>query len=374
MRGLAACVVVQAHLARFFHASALPHAHIAVDFFSMLSGFVLTYAYQQRLDHGWSLRSFVKMRFIRVYPIYVLGLLLGLIFNIFQSHFGKTHLAPGAIGFLVVLGLLLLPAPPGYLPGGPSLFTFDVPAWSLFFELVANLGHAVLMRRRGWVFIAASAVLWGGILERGIFLRGTLGFGAYRSDLFYGFARIAFSYLLGMLIFLVWKTGKFRVHLSPVLPIALFMTLVFIPDTPQVAIHCDLLLLVTALPLIILLGAEATLPQWSMPPAALLGASSYSIYLLHVPVAEMFEQAWKLVTHHTIESSAPWAGILCAIVIFVVAVTVDRLYDMPIRALLRRRWAGRPAIHVAVRTPQPILLADALASSSTSLESVELPG
>jgi peptidoglycan/LPS O-acetylase OafA/YrhL len=374
LRGLGACVVMEAHLARFFNARVLPHAHIAVDFFSMLSGFVLTYAYQERLDHGWSLRSFVKMRFIRVYPIYILGLTLGFLFNVVRDHFGKVHLiAYGPMGLIFVIGLLLLPVPPQFQPGGPALYPFDVPAWSLFFELIVNLCHAILIRRRGWIFLTVSALIWAGILQHGILQRGTLGFGAYRSDLFYGLARILFSYLVGMLVLLLWKTGKFNVRLSPLVPVILLAALVLIPDTRQIAIHCDLLLLITALPLVILLSADSKLPRWFMPPARLLGTSSYSVYLLHVPIAGMFEQAWKHMTRHTIESSAPWSGILCAIVVFLVAIGVDRFYDLPVRTLLRRRWVGKPSIYVAHRGSRLVPSTVALAEPVHLLEAIELP-
>jgi peptidoglycan/LPS O-acetylase OafA/YrhL len=78
LRGIAALVVVQFHLHELFGRLIFPHGYLAVDFFFMLSGFVLRFAYQQRLDTGWSLSRFLRVRLIRLYPLYLLGLLLGL--------------------------------------------------------------------------------------------------------------------------------------------------------------------------------------------------------------------------------------------------------------------------------------------------------
>jgi hypothetical protein len=80
LRGFAAILVVLYHmppyLQRWF---ACPNAFLAVDFFFCLSGFIIAYSYEDRILRGMSFRDFCSSRLIRLYPLYFLGSLFGLI-------------------------------------------------------------------------------------------------------------------------------------------------------------------------------------------------------------------------------------------------------------------------------------------------------
>lgn len=69
LRGIAAIAVVTFHFHEYFF-QYTNHGYLAVHFFYMLSGFVLSYAYQQRLDAGWKCAAFLKTRLIRLYPMF----------------------------------------------------------------------------------------------------------------------------------------------------------------------------------------------------------------------------------------------------------------------------------------------------------------
>ena len=350
LRGLGAVVVLQVHLARFFGIPGLPHGPMAVDFFSMLSGFVLSFAYQPKLDKGWSLGAFCKTRIIRVYPVYLAGLLAGLSFFLLRSHLGQGDVAPASLPVLLVLGLLVLPATSLALGGPPGLFPFTVPAWSLFAELVVNLVHAISFRRRSWKVLLAVLLLWAVVLQYTLLRYQSLNVGSLRGQLLVGCGRVGFSYLLGMLLFRFWSARPVQSSVSPILPTALLTGLMLLPTSPSIAVHFDLLLIVTVLPAIILLGAASEVPSPVVRIAELLGASSYSVYMLHVPIAEYLEQGWKRVTGHRVEADAPWPGIACVVATFLISFAVDTLYDEPVRAYLRRRFtsSGRTRVPGAV--------------------------
>ena len=81
LRGVAALLVVWYHLFEAFATSPVDqrfnHGYLAVDFFFLLSGFVIGYAYDERWGRGRRMRDFIKRRLIRLHPMVVLGALLG---------------------------------------------------------------------------------------------------------------------------------------------------------------------------------------------------------------------------------------------------------------------------------------------------------
>jgi len=177
----------------------LGHGWLAVDFFFCLSGFVMGYAYDTRIA-SMGLRNFFKARLIRLHPLVILGTVLGLI-AFYANPFGITPgYSPAKMALIALASLLVIPW--GAMPSrGRNLFSLNAPAWSLFWEYVANLLFALVLCRlkRGLLFaltIAAAVWLcWVGHQHANLF-------GGWSSKNFWdGGARIAFSFLAGLLVY-----------------------------------------------------------------------------------------------------------------------------------------------------------------------------
>lgn len=88
LRGVAAMIVVAYHLFETYSAGPvhqiLNHGYLAVDFFFVLSGFVIGYAYDDRWDR-MSIKGFFKRRLVRLHPMVIMGTLIGAVFSIWAT-------------------------------------------------------------------------------------------------------------------------------------------------------------------------------------------------------------------------------------------------------------------------------------------------
>lgn len=81
LRGVAALLVIWYHVFEGFAASPMDqkfnHGYLAVDFFFILSGFVVGYAYDDRWGRSLTAKGFIKRRLIRLHPMVIAGAVLG---------------------------------------------------------------------------------------------------------------------------------------------------------------------------------------------------------------------------------------------------------------------------------------------------------
>jgi peptidoglycan/LPS O-acetylase OafA/YrhL len=343
LRGVAAIPVIYTHTMRVFGWVLFSHGFLAVDFFFLLSGFVMTYVYQEKLDGGWPTRSFFTGRILRLYPLYFMGLILGTAFLFLQAHFGKKGFSPGMIGELFLLGLIFLPVPPGvYFGSVPTdLYPLNTPAWSLFYELAANLFHALFLRRRSMKFLATLCILFAALLLFNSLRHQGLRFGVDNSQYLLGLSRLLFAYPTGIVIYRVWKSGRWRIRLHPALIAVMLLALVEIPIRTVWNGWYEWLVVTVAFPLLLLAGASSQPPPRLVRVSQWLGAVSYPVYILHVPIYRYFEQAWVLIAKHRIELNAPWAGIAYLVVLFPLAFLFGELYDPEARRMLHTHLFAR---------------------------------
>src|ERR1700750_3327259 len=115
LRGVAALAVVTFHFMEIvfsdYSKNFIGHGFLAVDFFFCLSGFVIAYAYDDRIGK-MGLLEFFKSRAIRLHPLVILGSVLGLLSFLFDplSTHAVTYPA-GKMMLIVLTSLMLIPFP-----------------------------------------------------------------------------------------------------------------------------------------------------------------------------------------------------------------------------------------------------------------------
>ncbi|WP_425491028.1 acyltransferase family protein [Novosphingobium flavum] len=193
MRGVAAVVVAVFH----FHGELAPSGYLAVDFFFALSGFVLWKNYAPRFERsGLTTGAFLLCRFIRLYPLFLLGAAFGFIFALqgYLRHSDGAASAPDLVAS-AIFNIFMLPA-----PFGRVLYPLNPPAWSLFYELLANAALcAVLVRVRYATSILILCIAAIGLILLDLY-NGSLGGGDEWSTTITAIFRTVFSFTAGVVL------------------------------------------------------------------------------------------------------------------------------------------------------------------------------
>lgn len=257
-------------------------AYLAVDFFFLLSGFVMARTYERRMQEGaLAPLGFLGARVRRLWPTMALGALLALPF------LWRDHPHPGILLGAALPNLLLLPS-----FATAVLFPLNTPAWSIFFELTANLAHALTLHRLRTTALAslAAAFLLAAILCGAYF--GNLDLGAQARTMFGGFVRVGFSYIIGILLWR-WHADRPPVAVPPALAFAA-MPLLFLAASavPFEGWLFDVAFIALACPLLLWGGlgwSDRPGPAQTLALAA--GAMSFPLYAVHYPVLLATEAA-----------------------------------------------------------------------------------
>lgn len=360
LRGVAALVVIWYHLFEGFATSPVDqrfnHGYLAVDFFFILSGFVVGYAYDDR----WRRRSlsfggFVKRRLIRLHPMVVLGAVLGAVSFCIQGceRWDGGHVALSAVMLALLLHLFLIPALPGSAPevrGNGEMYPLNGPTWSLFFEYIGNLCYALFLRRLPTRWLAGFVALTGAGLAAFALGNGSgyghLGVGWSLADynLPGGLLRLLFAFPMGLLLSRLFRPravrGAFWICSAAIVVLLAFP---YIGDrsSPWMNGLYDTLCVVVIFPMLVWLGASgrATDPA-TRGLCNFLGNISYPVYVIHYPFMYLFF-AW-LWSGEQIPFGEAWpvaAGLFVGVV--VLAWVVLKCYDEPLRRRLTRRFLNR---------------------------------
>ena len=355
LRGLAAIIVVYYHVtgvATGFRGGIFSHGYLAVDLFFALSGFVLFHAYDDRFRQGLSVGAFLWLRLIRLYPLYAVGLSIGLAAN------GLILLIDPAQGITgghllssIATGLVLLPS----LPPTGDLFPLNGPCWTLMLELMANILMAILWRRisvRTMVVLCATLAV---ILTVYVTAHGDVAAGDKWSNLLFGLVRCAFSFSIGILVRLLSggrATGTALGNLMlGLLCLALAALLICSPPARYAGPY-DLAFILIASPLFILLGSRIAPTGSTARLCTLSGGTSYALYVTHCPMIGVV-LLWSYTTgtlvyrDHLLLFASGYT-----LVFAVLAYALDRLYDIPVR-----RWLGRQQGSMtpnAIPVPRPV--------------------
>lgn len=352
LRGVAAALIAIRHAEPLFPGWAFPHSGLAVDMFFVISGFVIANAYDERLATGLTPSAFMRLRLIRLYPLYLVGLLLGLAAGVICWLTGSDPQLNGAVlaGPLVV-GLLVLPTP---LTWNDEIFPLNPPSWSLFFELLINLVYAFardsLTTRRLIIIVAVYGALLFGLTLQDVSLSG----GHAWSSLTVGLIRVVFSFSMGLLLFRLRR--RFDATSAPILVIALTTATLVMPECGK---WFSLFAITIWLPLLVF-TATAVEPGPGLRRACLvLGQISYPLYVLHSPSAVIVESA---LAHAGFGKPGAIAGLVFLGSMMLVALMADRLQKHWINARFKDHGRQLPAY--ANQADGPALKIDAPARTN----------
>ena len=359
LRGVAALTVVAFHLCeahavnRF--AQVINHGYLAVDFFFLLSGFVIGYAYDDRWTR-MSAAEFFKRRLIRLHPMIVVAMVIGALAFYFQggSFFPMIPDTPlWRVLLIMVIGMTLLPVPPSMdLRGWGEMHPLNGPAWSLFFEYVANVLYAFVLRRLPNRVLAVLALLAGAVLVHYLLLgpNGDVigGWSLEPVQFQLGLTRLMYPFYAGLLLSRVVRPGRVKhgfAWSAAILFAALALPRVGGPATLWMNGLYEAACIVVVFPAVIWLGAGAHAGERTRRVCAALGGLSYPLYIVHYPFVYTYT-AWVNEHHLPLRAGLPVAvATFCACV--ALAWLLLKYYDEPIRAWLTRRWMARQPFRVA---------------------------
>lgn len=334
LRGVAALLVVIFHLFEsHFHVLAehpMGHGYLAVDFFFLLSGFVIGYAYDDR----WSTMTvldFFKIRLVRLHPMVILSVLLGAIMFSLDPN---MHASATALLITLLISLTLLPSPD--LRGWGETHSLNGPCWSLFQEYIGNFIYALGARKLNRTGLGVLVILSAAALAITAIWRGDLGTGWGYQTIWIAFVRMMFPFFAGLWLY---RYG-FRLRWSrPLLMCSMALAIVFFVPWFSFNGIVEVLLIIMVFPIIVAAGAGSELSPRMTKVCRWLGDISYPLYITHYTIIywhiEWVEQAKP-------SAAAGWKwGIILFLLFIAIAQAALKLYDEPVRKYLKRTWLAK---------------------------------
>lgn len=371
LRGVAAMIVVAFHLFETYSAGPshqiLNHGYLAVDFFFVLSGFVIGYAYDDRWKSGaMTTCNFFKRRLIRLQPMVILGTLIGAFWFYFSA-------APGfelvmqtpwwKLLIIMILGCIMFPTPPSMdIRGWQEINSLNGAQWSLMWEYVANILYALFVRRFSRlmlaVFVTLSAFLTidlalnldvTGLLAVRQYAKYTVigGFGLTPDQIYIGICRLLYPFFGGLLLY---RMSRWRICLKRggmtwcSLAVAATLVIPHIGGEDQAwlnGLYCAAVILVVY-PLVVAAGAGSPLKgARTTALCRFLGMISYPLYITHYPMIYV-QMNWMARHPDAPLGTHIWVAVSIFIASVAIAYASVKVYDIPIR-----NWLSERSLHPA---------------------------
>ena len=340
LRGVGAFLIVARHVPQLFGGVRVPESFLAVDLFYLVSGYVIAHAYGERLRAGGFVRRFWITRLIRLYPLYILGLAIGLAPAIIASvtdpdgWWSLPKVAEAA-----ATGLFMIPFFPGLGANGSSL---DGPTWTLLPELIANFAYAAGIRFMNVLTLAAIiAVCGAGVVFAEVHYE-TLDVGYNTTDQWAALARVGFSFFAGVLLFRLSDAAERRSQwLAWICLAILAVLLAFRPAAAWTGVF-ELGAVLVGFPLLVFVASRYEPGPLSGRLFSFIGLMSYGVYVLHQPLGVLVRQGLDHFDWDPADLN-PWlTGPAALVFLVVLAWQLDKLYDAPVRNWLRERLMPAP--------------------------------
>ena len=349
LRGVAAIVVVIFHIFEGHATSHLDqiinHGYLAVDFFFLLSGFVIGYAYDDRWK-TMSFKEFFKRRVVRLQPMVILGMIIGAACFYFQSNPytpGITEVPLWKVLLVMVLGFVLFPVRGSMeIRGWGEMHPLNGPGWSLFFEYIANIFYGLFVRKFSnlalsvLVVLSAIALVHLAVTSPNGDIVG--GWSITPEQIRIGFCRVMFPFFAGLLMSRTLKIASLK---NTFFWCSLF--LIVILAMPRIGGSENLWMngiyesvcIIVFFPIIVYLGASGSIENSiGIKICKFFGDISYPIYITHYPLIYIY-MGYVMTNKLSIQDSFSIA-ILTFFATLLLAYLSLKLYDAPIR-----KWLGR---------------------------------
>ena len=364
LRGVAAIIVIIFHFFELYSfgnpaKQIINHGYLAVDFFYVLSGFVIGYAYDDRWDR-MSYWDFYKRRLIRLHPMVIAGSVLGLCYYFFGE--GATcpnieNVKPHYFFINIIMNIFMIPTPNELdIRGWGETNSFNGPNWTLSYEYLINILYSLVLRRLHTIIIGILC-----LLSSLLVLNLTLNFDVFNvmkerestkytviggwsltsCELCVGFTRLFYPFFAGYLVYRL--NIKIKIPYSFIIcSLLLIFFLCFIrvggDDHPIFNGIYEAFVIIVIFPLIIMIGAgDNTKNELIIKICKFIGELSYPIYITHYPIIYA-NAGWT--DYHMNDSL--FNKIMLSIGSFVIMVfnaySLVELYDKPLRKLLSDKF------------------------------------
>ncbi len=355
LRGVAALLVVIFHMFEPYDGEdrfkqIINHGYLAVDFFFLLSGFVVAYAYDDRWGR-MTQPEFYKRRLIRLQPMVIAGSVIGAALFYLQRGPAFPLIATTPVWkmlLVMIVGCTLIPLLPSMdIRGWEEMHPLDGPAWSLFFEYIANILYALGVRKFSKRALSALVVLSAAFLVDYLVLgpKGDVigGWAVNQRQMHIGFARLMYPFFAGVLLMrLGWRIQVKGAFLLCSLLLLIVFSIPRIGDAHHLWMNglYESFCIIVVFPMVVAMGAGDRLADGvSTRVCRFLGEISYPLYITHYPLIYLY-------TSWVVEGKLPPArGVPVGMGLLVVAVAIAygclKLYDEPVREWLGRRFLGR---------------------------------
>jgi peptidoglycan/LPS O-acetylase OafA/YrhL len=334
LRGVAAILVVIYHLFEAYYPVPANHpehhGYLAVDFFYLLSGFVVGYAYDDRWGR-MHIKDFFKRRLVRLHPLVLLGVFIGAICFWFDPYTnGRAHTTLAELIGVMLIGFTLLPSPD--IRGWGETHPLDGPSWSLLQEYIANIIYALFARKMSRTALWILVIISGIALTITAMWRGDVGTGWGYKTFWIAYVRMMFPFFAGLLLF---RCGKL-IHLPMAFPLCSLMLIIlfFMPTFKYNGLY-EAACIIIGFPIIVAAGAGGNISGRWAKLCKFSGDISYPIYITHYPFIYIYT-AWVVEKKPTPQQIIPVA---CGLFIFFIllAYAALKLYDEPVRAWLKKK-------------------------------------
>lgn len=357
LRGVAALLVVWYHVFEGFQFAGnkpvidfINHGYLAVDFFFILSGFVVGYAYDSRWGKTLTLGGFFRRRLIRLQPMVIMGAVIGAASFLLSGmeRWDGTHATLWLAFLAFVCGCLMLPALPGMpreVRGNGEMFPLNGPCWSLFFEYVGNIVYALFIRRLSTRLLAVlsfalcCALTWFAVTDQSGYGSIGVGWTVDRTNILGGMLRMLCPFTMGILMSRLFKPlrqarGAFWTS-AALLLIIFHVPYIYSDGALSLNGIFEAACIIAVFPLVVWYAASGkTTDIASTRICRFLGDISFPLYIVHYPLMYAFYM-WLIKTRqYTLYETWP-AALAVVTASIILAWLCLKLYDMPVRKWLR---------------------------------------